>query len=278
MEKTYVTSAGLSGPERMGLIGFSGLVCICWTLCAVSAVFSTPGVFSFYLRLSLDATLAFSFLLLIRLYLGHEMRRIEYAITDTALLKKSPYKLQTLYYDQILRLRFVTIPLLGRFLSVRFAHGTVRIPFRVFNCTDLVDRIAEMTAKQGAGDPGNELAVKRFKKALYLWEESDCRLRRLAPVFPAVVLCTMCAGVLSSFFIWDLPLYAVFVWSLFGLLMNSLWVVATEPLLHFSLARRYGTAHDKKEPDCGLGFYGRTAVLFLLVYLASGILFHGYYY
>jgi hypothetical protein len=227
---------------------------------------ATPGFFSFYLRLSLDMSFAFVFLVLLRLSFGREMRGIEYTLTDQAVCKKGPSLCQTVPYDQIRRFRYVNLPFLGRFLSVRYAHGRIRIPFRAAGVTDLVDTLADRAARQGDFDPDNHEAIRRFKKAVSFWQETDRRLRRIAAAFPAVILCTVAVSVLSSFFIWDLPLYAVFVWSLFGLFMNCLWVAATEWILYFSGQKGNGL------------LYGRTAVAFLLVYLMCGILFNGYYY
>lgn len=278
MEKNYTISAGLSGSERMGLLGFGGLLLICWTLSMAGLMFSTPGVFSFYLRLSLDMTLTFVFVLLIRLFLTKEMRQTVFTVTDTALLKKNPYRLITLYYEEIAGLRFVAIPFIGRFLSVRHSRGSVRIPLRVAHCSDLIKSVLDSMAQSGPVASTSERAVSRYIKAVFIGEKSDSRLRRMTPVFTLAILLTVCAGIFSSFFIWDLPLYAVFVWLLYGLLIDSLWILFSERMLSAGLAKEFDLIGEKAECVDFSGIYFRTAAMFLAIYLGSGILFYGYYY
>ena len=187
------------------------LIVLCWlpTLWVYLAIYR-----NFYfplIRLSLNGSLMVVFAtLLIRMVL-RELNKTVFIVTDDALIKKTPYKIKTAYFDQITRFRYVRFFFKG-FGKIDFQGGSIQLPFIIQDLSrfivDIEGRLS-LRGKQHVYDNGE---VRLFKQKATV---SDAVIGRASASFPAVSRISfwlMFISALIARYYWGLPLRWVFFW------------------------------------------------------------------
>jgi hypothetical protein len=271
MEETYCTSTELSGPERLLLFLLLGLFLTC-LFCAVGGFNSSSArVFASYSRLALDVFLTALFLGLVRLTLTREMRDTVYVVSGDSLTKRSPYRIVSVAYGQITAFRFVYVPFLLGYGVVRYPGGSLTISLRTKNLYGLICALQERTA--GAGrSVSDENNLCRYKHAALATEAANNRLGRLMPYCTGITILLSTVDPITALFLWRLPFFPSFAWSLFGLLLFLAGIIAAETVLAFVNKR---ADRPSVPPGAAAGeadVYLLCSIIVFVVYLSCGIL------
>jgi hypothetical protein len=271
MEETFTTSAELSGIERLLLFLLLGLFLTCLFCAAAGVSAASVRVFSSYSRLTLDVFLTALFLGLVRLTLTKEMRDTIYMVSGDSFTKRSPFRIVSVAYGQITDFRFVRVPFLLTYGVIRYPGGSITISLRTKNLYGLICALQEKIAPAQAAAFREDNLVA-FKRAAMATEAANTRLGRLMPYGMGMTILLSTVNPITALFLWGLPIFPSFAWSLFGLFLYLAGIIAAETVIAFGNrgaaqpASPPGTAADEADA------YLLVGIIAFVVYLSCGIL------
>ncbi|HUI93259.1 MAG TPA: hypothetical protein VLX68_13515 [Chitinivibrionales bacterium] len=268
MEETYTTSTELAGFERLALFLLLGLFLTCLFCAAAGVSAASVRMFSSYARLTIDVFLTGLFLGLVRLTLTREMRDTVYIVSDDRLTKRSPFRIVSVAYGQIAEFRYVQVPLLLRYGIIRYPGGRLIISLRARNCYGLICALREKIARTG-GAVFQENNIAAFKAAARSNESANERLARLMPYGVGITLLLGVADPVIALFLWGLPFFPSFAWSVFSQFLFIAGIAVAETILA-SVSRRTAAAGPRPAGEADI--YLMAGIVAFVLYLSCGIL------
>ena len=272
METTYYYHSYFKTIARKLPVFTITLIVLCWmpTLWVYLAIYH-----NFYLpliRLSLNGSIMVVFAtLLIRMIL-RELNKTVYIITDDAIIKKTPYKIKTAYFDQITRFRYVRFFFKG-FGKIDFLGGSIQLPFIIQDLSRCIVDIEGRLSLRGKRHVYDNDEVRLFKQKAMV---SDAVIARASISFPTVSRISfwlMFASGLIARYYWGLSLRWVFFWSLCGFVFPYAGFLAS--LTH--VARKLERGMDKSTFSLAIinetHLYRLYGLMTLMLYFFAGVLF-----
>jgi hypothetical protein len=271
MEETFATSTELTGVERLLLFLMLGLFLTCLFCAAAGLNAASVRVFASYSRLTLDVFLTALFLGLVRLTLTKEMRDTVYVVSGDSFTKRSPYRIVSVAYGEITGFRFVRVPLLLKYGVISYPGGSLTISLRTRDLYGLICALQEKIAPARAAAFREDNLVA-FKRAALAAEAANTRLGRLMPYGMGMTILLSTVNPITALFLWGLPFFPSFAWSLFGLFLFLAGIIAAETLIAFGNRRAARTDEPPGTAANEADAYLLSGIIAFVVYLSCGIL------
>ena len=227
-------------------------------------------MFASYSRLTLDVFLTALFLGLVRLTLTKEMRDTVYIISGDSFTKRSPYRIVSVAYRQITLFRFVRVPFLLKYGVIRYPGGSLTISLRTRDLYGLICALQEKIAPASAAAFQEDNLIA-FKRAALATEAANARLGRLMPYGVGMTILLSTVNPVIALFLWELPFFPSFAWSLFGLFLFLAGIIAAETVLAFGNRQADRTVLPPGTASNEADAYLLSGIIAFVVYLSCGI-------
>jgi hypothetical protein len=271
MEEKFTTSAALAPLERLVIFVFTGLFLICGLCAAAGIHYGSAGNIALYWRLIVDLFLIGIFLGLMRMTLTKEMVETVFVVFDDAIVKRGPYRIATVPFSEITAFRHVCIPFFRHYGSIRFKGGGIRISFRTTDHYKLICILQVMLERAGKSGVFSENNIARYKRAAYHAESAHQRLARFMPYCLGVTMLTSTVSTITALFLWKLPFFLAFLWSVFGLTLFVSAIIAAETIIAAWSHRAESSVSSGEKAVDETGIYFMAGAVFFIIFLSCGI-------
>ena len=258
-----------------------GIIGACW----LPPLFLYLAVYhEFYMplvRLALVGSLTVTFASLLIAMVLNELCNTLFIVSETSLVKKSPYKVRVIHFERAVAFRFVNIPLLKGFGLLSVPETAIRLPFlidRLPECIAAIKNRLDAHAKQGTYDTAN---LRTFSERAGRYGKSIYRMQRtLSPLFHIALWTMVGSGFVAQVF-WNAAFPRILCWAFIGMVIPLLGYLAAEIALNrLSSAQQTQTpeflvdqSNDPESTVAERRVYRITAALTTLAYVAAGIVF-----
>jgi hypothetical protein len=273
MDTTYYYHSYFKTIARKLPVFTMTLIVLCWlpTLWVYLAIYH-----NFYfplIRLSLNGSMMVVFVTLLMRMILRELNKTVFIITDDAFIKKTPYKIKTVYFDQIIRFRYVRFFWFKGFGKIDFQGGSIQLPFIIQDLSRCIVDIEDHLSLRGKQRVYENDEIRLFKKKAMV---SDVVIARASALFPTVSRISFwlmfISGLIARYY-WGLPLRWVFFWSLCGFVFPYAGFLAS--LTH--VARKLERGMDKSTFSLPIinemHLYRLYGLMTLVLYFSAGVLF-----
>ncbi len=267
MEERFDSSADLSAGECLVIVGLVGMLFICALLAAVSLHYGRQIECAAYVRLTLYLAMIGLCLAALRATLTKEMSRTSYVLSETDFVKIRPNRIVSVPLADIRRFRYVRIPMLFNYGSLSVPGGNIAISFRTRDTDVLIGRLRDALAARG-----NAAAFPNKETAAYQWaarctQQTNARVRPHLSHLVGLVMLVCTVNVMTAVFLWWLPFFLSFLWSVFTLLLFINSIRYAEYVLAF---RQKRLAAAPASGDVTRAYLFVCGIAFV-VYLACGM-------
>jgi hypothetical protein len=227
------------------------------------------------LGLFFGITAAASILLI--LFLKKEMQKNLYAITDFALIYRTPGKMLTIPFANVLSLTYNKGLIAGKSVKISTASTTITIPFIINGIHDLLQDIQQGIISNGAiaaldKNTTNTVTLQaRFQEQAY---------KRGFTLFYHLVSLTIIFTSLNFLFAlryWEFGIYASLKWSIIAFFIPNLTYLTSELLINKDTAKFKEEFHDDIYNNAVKVNYLTAIFILLLLFLTTGLIFRNLY-
>jgi|WetSurMetagenome_2_1015567.scaffolds.fasta_scaffold147824_2 hypothetical protein len=273
----YLFSIGRSIPRVT--IGLSILV---WLPALILHTFLFHEMFMPLIRLSLVVNLIVFFIALLFSMILHEVCGTTYTISDTAIVKKSPYRTSLIHFENVQRFLYFRLPLIHGFGVVKVPGGSIRLPFIIEHMSACIEDIRKRLEACGKATAFSITNIEEFRSKAIIYELSVMRIVRTSPVLFQMVISFLAESALLAQVFWLMPLKWVVSWTLFGAVMPIIGFLIAEGILNNIASRIAKRNRDSQVSISSAQFfpdidestiYWSVAAIMAMVYLIAGILF-----
>jgi hypothetical protein len=255
---------------------------LCWLPTLALNAFLMHQVFMPLIRFSLVLNLTVFFIALLFSMVLHEVCGTTYAVSDTAIVKKSPYKTSLLHFENVTRFLYVRLPMINGFGLIKVPNGSIRLPFIIDNLDDCIEDIRRRLANCGRLNAYDHRNIEEFKCRAVVNGISVHRMQRTIRALFQIVIGSIAQSAFIAQFFWEMPLKWVLSWTLIGAVLPVIAFVTAEMILNYFAVRKArcnaasllaeSGADGKDELDESL-LYWRVGAITAIIYVAAGIVF-----
>ena len=233
------------------------------------------------IRLAFIISLTVVFMALLLAMVLNELCNTQYIVSDTGIIKKSPYKVKVVHFEGAGRFRYVKIPLFKGFGELSALQGGLRLPFlldRLPQCISAIKQGLDATAAHNVYETGNINAfiaeARRYQAGIYRMQ------RNMGGLFQVALWNMIIGGFIAQVF-WNALFRWVLCWSLISLVIPVAAYLITEALMQRMAARREDAAPefivdaspDDKADTFEVQAYRYAGAVTAAAYLVAGIVF-----
>ncbi len=258
-----------------------GLSILIWLPVIFFSALVFHEIFMPLVRLSLMVNLVVLFAALLFSMVLHEVCGTTYTISDTAIIKESPYKTALIHFENVRRFFYFRLPLIKGFGVLKVAGGSIRLPFTIGNLNFCIEDIRKRLDACGRTDAYSGADIDEFAFKAVINETSVTRMERTIPRLFQIVMATLAESALIAQVFWLMPLTWVLVWTVFGAIFPIIgFLIAELALNHVAvgIARNDRASVSALQPHFSPGIdeskiYWTVGLVLTMVYLIAGILF-----
>jgi hypothetical protein len=259
-----------------------GCSVLCWLPTLFIEVFLFHHLYMPLLRLSLVANLTVFFLALFFSMILHEVCGTTYSISETTIVKKSPYKTALIHFENVTRFLYVRLPLVKGYGLIKVPSGSLRLPFtigRLDACIEEIRQRLEACGKQGAYDHRN---LEEYKFKAVINEMSVERMQRTIPMLFQIIIGGMAESAFIAQFFWEMSLKWVLSWTFSGVVFPVMGYLIAEMILNHRTIRRArhhsaSLVPDPKSTSDSIidesKIYWLVGLVTAMVYTVAGLIF-----
>jgi hypothetical protein len=255
---------------------------LCWVPSLIITLMFFHRLYMPLVRLSLVANLTVFFIALFFSMILHEVCGTTYSISETAIIKKSPYKTALIHFENVIRFGYFQVPLLGGFGFIKVPSGSIMLPFiieRLDACVEDIRQHLSACGKQDAYDAHN---IENYKFRAVVNEMSIRRMERTIPALIRIIIGAVAASVLIAHVFWELSFRWILSWTFAGIVFPIIGYLAAEMMLkHIGLRREMQErpsplpntpASERAGANDESKIYWSVGAITAVVYAVAGIL------
>jgi hypothetical protein len=259
-----------------------GLSILCWLPTLFINVVLFQQMYMPLVRLSLVVNLIVLFIALLFSMVLHEVCGTTYTVSDTAIIKKSPYKTALIHFENVRHFLYFRLPWIKGFGSIKVPGGSIRLPFTIEHLSGCIEDVRQRLETSGRAEAYSPADIEEFKFRAVINETSVKRMERTIPTLFQIAIAGLAESILIAQVFWLMPLKWVLSWTAFGAVLPVIGFLIAETVLNhitIRIAKRdraslvsTSRAHFFPRVDESK-IYWAVGALMTVIYLIAGILF-----
>jgi hypothetical protein len=247
------------------------LILLCWLPPLFVYLFLYQGFYAPIIRLSFMCSLVITFIALLSSIILHELRGTVYVVSETGIIKKSPYKVSVIHFDRVAEFRYVHFFFFNGFGSISVPGRVIRLPFIIEHLPELIQDIQNRLNDQGKQNAYSAQNILEFREKSLVSEQGVSRISNAIPRLYQIVIIGMAESAFVAQTFWHMSIKPVLFWTLCGLIFPIAGFVVAELFLSFKSIK----ALRQKSPDGVFinesNVYLYVGVITAVVYMLMGI-------
>lgn len=211
---------------------------------------------------------AFSLLFLFSL-LKKDLSKHLIVICDNKLTFKKPYKISTVNFGDIKKIKLISIPFIRGYLKLYTEHSSLTVPLLVERPEKLLLSILESLDNCGQADIPDKKSVEKLTKKLSAFETAYSRSANAFAILSRSNLYMLFINIFIAKEIWQIALIPMLLWAISGMFFP--------PVIYAFTEWKNSILSHKKRFSFGMNEYILSSIIFFPVYLAWGIFFRSFF-
>jgi hypothetical protein len=244
---------------------------------AVLGIFMYGALFPSTIRFGLFLDITAIFSIFIVFLIKKEMKKSAFVVTEDALVFKSAGKLITLFFTDIVLCKHQRHILNNGHIQVCSAERTITLPYFIHGIYDLLLNIHEGLIENGTAKAVDEstlesmFSISKERKFAYQREKNAFH-----PLIASTLFLTF-LNLVIGYKYWELEITPVLMWSAVGFLSPICTFIVAEFMINSTSRKINKPTNGLLYDQSILSTYMLSAIAFLIIYLAAGILFKTFY-
>ncbi len=208
-----------------------------WWLFALSFFILLYRDLGMLLRLSVFVSITLLFLALLAAIVLHEVCGTVIKISETSIVRKSPYKTIVVHFDRITEFKYFGFPLIKGFGRIQVGGGSLLLTFFIDRLDECIEEIRLRLDASGKRNVYNERNIFNFKQKAIISELGVKRMLRGIAALYQFTLGSIAISFFVSTFFWEASnriasFQMVISWALAGLVFPIAGFLFAEVVLN----------------------------------------------
>jgi hypothetical protein len=227
-----------------------------------------PSTIRFAVFFDITASILIAIILIVK----YDLKKNIFVITDESIIFKAPGKLRSMFFSDINLCKHVQTAF-AEHVQITSSDKTILLPFSINGIHDLLLHLNEYLIVNGKAhtldepSPGSMLVSARLRQFAYHREK-----KAFSPLFLTTFFLTF-FNIFIAYKYWELEIIPVLMWAIIGFLIPLNSFALAEQLINKQVKGADSQFDGKQLEKPTYSFYLLSGFLFLLLYLAAGILF-----
>jgi hypothetical protein len=162
----------------------------------------------------------------------HEICGTTYTISDTAIVKKSPYKTALIHFENVTHFLYVRLPLINGYGLIKVKSGSIRLPFIIDRLDKCIEDVRQRLSACGKQDVYDHSDIEKYTFKAAINGVSVRRMERTVPVLFQIVIGSIAGSAFIAQFFWEMALKWVLSWSFSGVVFPVMGYLIAEMILN----------------------------------------------
>ncbi len=270
-KKFFIHSSIYSVKHLLFSLGYLAIA-ICWII-----LIFLEGPILIYRFHFIRFAVFISISILIFLYMCHilfiTLQETMYVLTDESLIKKNATRAVLVSLSEVEVFRYIHLPFGLGFGFIQTSSKKIRLTFLIEHLSELLQSLEEYFTKENKRSVFQSREIDTFKHRALITEFNLRQTPTIVGPLMYIILSMMFLSLLTATQIWNLPVFFTIIWVLYSLLSPGISFIVA----YFLITRRIA-AQLKENPQVKpkydlLKTYSYTALITLIIYLVSGIIY-----
>lgn len=252
----------------------AALIIVSWFPTMVSLVafgVTIKSVLRAAIYLSITSVSFVFFLLLIK----KELRSIRIIITDESIIRKTPYKITTIHFNEITKIEFRPMPFMVGVLKIT-AGSSIVIPCFIENLSNLVETLEKHLTENGISRCFDKASLDTLKLRAGTHDISYGFSQYYFNLIIRMMLACACINLFIAYGYWDFEYLPLLIWTISGFAFP----IFAYGLADFLIKRKKGLPIRQNDRELVQNYKNEFltgCMIVFVVYLITGILFKTFY-